>query len=54
MSCPNVKNCTCPKVQCENHSKCCACVAKHRKENRPPNCFTLAQAPQRPPKPIKL
>ena len=28
MSC--VKNCACPKAECPNHGKCCACVVKHR------------------------
>ena len=30
MSCPNVKECACPKKTCPNNGKCCACVIKHR------------------------
>jgi len=30
MPCETIKNCPCPKTTCENHSKCCDCVANHR------------------------
>ena len=30
MPCETVKNCPCPKTTCDNHSKCCDCVANHR------------------------
>ena len=26
----NEKNCTCPKVECERHGKCCECVNHHQ------------------------
>jgi len=35
-------DCTCP-VDCENHGKCCVCVAHHREVGAPPNCFTIAK-----------
>ncbi|EYE88558.1 hypothetical protein Q428_07275 [Fervidicella metallireducens AeB] len=24
------EKCTCPKIECENHGKCCACINYHR------------------------
>lgn len=39
MSCPNVKECACPNVNCANHAKCCDCVANHRKNNNLPVCL---------------
>ena len=30
MACENEKECSCPKTTCENHSKCCDCVIKHK------------------------
>ena len=26
----NEDNCTCPKLECENHGKCCKCINFHR------------------------
>lgn len=39
MSCPNVKECMCPKVTCPNHGKCCDCVIKHRTTDSLPYCL---------------
>ena len=40
-SCPSVKKCACPKAECPNHSKCCACVIKHRETDSLPFCLFL-------------
>jgi len=37
MSC--VKNCGCLNVECENHGKCCACVARHKGAGNLPFCL---------------
>ncbi|MFA5452565.1 MAG: hypothetical protein WC248_03230 [Candidatus Methanomethylophilaceae archaeon] len=36
MACDNkhIKGCTCPKVDCSRHAKCCDCVAYHRDEKK--------------------
>ncbi|MCL2555462.1 MAG: hypothetical protein FWE03_00385 [Firmicutes bacterium] len=39
--CSSVKECACPKVECLNHSKCCACVIKHRETDSLPFCLFL-------------
>lgn len=39
MSCPNVKECACPKSTCRNHGQCCACVTKHRETDSLPFCL---------------
>ena len=39
MSCPNVKECACPKTSCSNHKKCCACVIKHMETDSLPFCL---------------
>ena len=41
MSCPvdNVKECLCTNVECENHRKCCDCVANHREKGNLPVCL---------------
>jgi hypothetical protein len=39
MACENVKFCNCPKVECQNHSVCCDCVAKHREAGNLPFCL---------------
>ena len=41
MSCPNVKECACPKTTCPNHKKCCACVIKHKETDSLPFCLFL-------------
>ena len=41
MPCENVKECACPKTTCPNHSKCCACVRKHRETDSLPFCLFL-------------
>ena len=38
-SCPNVKECACPKAACPNHGRCCACVVKHRETDSLPYCL---------------
>lgn len=37
--CKNVKECACPKLSCENHGRCCACVKKHRETDSLPYCL---------------
>ena len=38
--CSNDRPCVCPYTDCENHGKCCACVAHHRDvAGGIPNCF---------------
>jgi hypothetical protein len=39
MGCPSVKECACPSKGCPNHSKCCACVVKHRETDSLPFCM---------------
>ena len=39
MSCPNVKECICPKITCPNHGQCCKCVIKHRNTDSLPYCL---------------
>lgn len=41
MSCPNVKECACPKKTCPNNGRCCACVIKHRETDSLPYCLFL-------------
>jgi|GEM_PF-149435 len=35
----DVKNCSCPKTECPNHSNCTSCVAKHREAGNLPFCL---------------
>jgi len=39
MACHEVKNCTCPKTECANYAKCCACVARHAEQGNLPFCL---------------
>ena len=41
MACENakVKECPCPKTECENHFRCCACVLRHLTVGGLPFCF---------------
>lgn len=32
-------HCSCPKVECPNHKKCCACVLKHKETDSLPHCL---------------
>ena len=41
MSC--VKECACPKTECPNHRKCCACVIKHKEGGNLPFCLRPEQ-----------
>ena len=41
MVCSNVNDCACPKKECPNNSKCCACVIKHKKTDSLPYCLFL-------------
>ncbi|MCL2848124.1 MAG: hypothetical protein FWE13_05205 [Firmicutes bacterium] len=41
ITCRNIKKCACLKVECVNHSKCCACVVKHRETDSLPYCLFL-------------
>lgn len=38
-NCENVIECLCPKTECENHSKCCSCVKKHKEGGNLPFCL---------------
>ena len=38
MNCSNNFECACPKTDCSNHKKCCACVVKHRGTDSLPFC----------------
>lgn len=35
----NEDNCNCPKVECENHGKCCRCINRHRINGKPVYCM---------------
>lgn len=35
----NKEKCSCPKVDCMNHGKCCLCVINHRTNNGYPACL---------------
>lgn len=35
----NEANCTCPKVECERHGKCCECINHHRKLGNQVSCM---------------
>jgi len=37
--CENVKECNCPKTDCKNHSRCCACIIKHKTSDSLPFCL---------------
>jgi hypothetical protein len=37
--CSSVKDCSCPKTECENNGKCCSCVIKHREGGNLPFCL---------------
>jgi len=39
MGCQHVKECACPKKECPNNGRCCACVAKHRESDSLPFCL---------------
>jgi len=41
MQCENVIKCACPKTECENNRKCCACVIKHKETDSLPFCLFL-------------
>ena len=41
MNCPNVVECACPKTNCENYGKCCACIIKHKNTDSLPYCLFL-------------
>jgi len=41
MACSNVSECPCPKKDCSNHSKCCACVIKHKETDSLPYCLFM-------------
>jgi len=35
----NLKGCTCTYASCSLRGKCCACVARHRRNREIPGCF---------------
>ena len=41
LKCQRVKRCSCPKTDCENYGKCCACIVKHRETDSLPFCLFL-------------
>lgn len=45
-ACSNKNECPCPSKTCQNHGKCCACVAHHRQRDNLPVCLRKKSAPQ--------
>jgi len=43
MACENVKECPCPKTDCERHLVCCECVLAHKKNGNLPFCLRPAE-----------
>jgi len=41
MKCENVEECACPKTNCVNNGRCCACVKKHRESDSIPFCLFI-------------
>ena len=39
MECTNARDCSCPKITCKNHGRCCDCVVKHRDTDSLPYCL---------------
>jgi len=39
MHCEYVEECACPKIECENHRRCCVCVIKHKETDSLPYCL---------------
>jgi len=39
MKCDNKIKCVCKNTECENHSKCCECVARHIERGNLPVCL---------------
>jgi len=39
MACEKVKECPCPRTECENHRVCCVCVIKHKDTDSLPFCM---------------
>lgn len=37
--CSNTHPCSCPNVDCQNHGKCCDCVANHKSRGSLPLCM---------------
>lgn len=35
----NKAACPCVKTSCENHGRCCLCVAAHRRSGKPVSCM---------------
>ncbi len=42
--CSNERECSCPNTACENHGRCCDCVAKHRAHGNLPMCLAQMMA----------
>ncbi len=45
--CNNRQPCTCPKVDCARHGKCCECVANHKDRGNLPHCLRQTRAAHR-------
>lgn len=43
MKCPSVNDCSCPKVECANHKRCCDCIVRHRSTDSLPYCLFPAE-----------
>jgi len=41
--CSNLNECKCPKTECENHKRCCACIIKHKNAGNLPFCLRKAE-----------
>ena len=48
MACENVKECSCPKTECERYKKCCECVKNHRDKGNLPRCLRPAEKKAKP------
>jgi len=45
MPCENVKECSCPKTDCERYKKCCECVKSHKERGYLPHCLRPLEQP---------
>lgn len=39
--CPMGEECPCPKVNCDNHGKCCQCIKAHRVSGKLTYCMAM-------------
>ena len=48
MACENVQECSCPKIDCERHKKCCVCIKSHRERGYLPHCLRPVEPAETP------